>query len=147
MRPHGGNWIAWAAPAVSLALVGCAVPSDKTIGDAQRDYLAAKTECVTTYPRNLTAQADCRTHAANAFIRPYYRYGDLMTESQEIRRSLAMQADRHEISRGEYDREIARSEQRVAHEEERRNREAHSPTSYTATPLTPLVATLSRIFN
>jgi hypothetical protein len=144
---RGGNWLAWITPVVSLAFAGCAVPSDESIGQAQRDYLAAKAACVTTYPRSLTAQADCRTHAANEFIRPYYRYGDLMTESQEARRSLAVAADRREITRKEYDRQVARAEQRVAREEQQRNDQAHLESSYTATPLTSVVATISRIFN
>src|ERR1700722_19314322 len=144
---RGGNWLAWITPVVSLAFAGCAVPSDESIGQAQRDYLAAKAACVTAYPRSLTAQADCRTHAANEFIRPYYRYGDLMTESQEARRSLAVAADRHEITRKEYDRQVARAEQRGAREEQQRNDQAYLGSSYEATPFTPVVATISRIFN
>jgi hypothetical protein len=130
-----------------LTLAGCGSSPTAGIADAQHRYLEAKAACDTEYSASLVQQADCRTHAANWFIRPYYRYGDLMTFAQEKRRDLAMRVDQHELSRRSYDRQIAATEREVAREEDRRNRLAHTETSYQSTPFTPVLATFARIFN
>src|ERR1700679_149386 len=72
-------------PVVTLAVAGCAATPPGDVADAQQHYLAAKATCVSAYPRSLTQQAECRVHAANIYIRPYYRYGDLMTYVQARR--------------------------------------------------------------
>ncbi len=95
----------------------------------------------------MVQQADCRTRAANAYIRPYFRYGDLMTYAQQQRRVLAAQVDQHRISLGAYNRKIAQSERQVAKEEDRRNAQAHVTSSYESTPLTPVFSTFARLFN
>lgn len=130
-----------------LALAGCGAAPGTGIAEAQHRYLAAKAACDRDYPRSLSLQADCRTHAANTFVRPYYRYGDLMTFAQERRKALAVQLDQHEITRANYDRRIAEAEREVAREEERRNRAAHVPSSYENTPFTPVAATIARLFH
>jgi hypothetical protein len=131
---------------LTLALSGCAAPDEGDIAQAQHLYLAAKANCVAEYPRSLVAQSDCRTRAANAYIRPYYKYGDLMTHAQAEREFLAAKVDRHEMSRKAFDRAIARSEQETAREEDRRNAMTHSTSSYETTPVTPVVAAVSRLF-
>ena len=112
---------------------------------AKRMYLTAKNECVARYPSSLTLQSDCRSQAANAYVRPTYKYGDLMTRAQEQRRALAMRADRHEITRGEYNREVARSEAAISREEDRRNanerREARE-----GSPIDRMIGTVTRAF-
>lgn len=130
-----------------LALAGCGTPPEADLAQAQHRYLAAKAVCDEQFPRSLARQADCRTHAANAYIRPYYRYGDLMTFAQEQRRALAVQADEHKISQATYNRKIAQSEREVAKEEDRRNAQAHVTSSYESTPFTPVVSTFARLFN
>lgn len=131
-----------------LALLGCSVPSPEVrIAQAQHRYLAAKATCDEDYPRSMVQQADCRTHAANAYVRPYYRYGDLMTYAQQQRRALAVQVDQHRLSLGTYNRKIAQSEREVAKEEDRRNAQAHVTSSYESTPFTPVFATFARLFN
>ncbi len=138
--------IARALPVLAVVLVGCSAANEADIANAQQQYLAAKANCVAEYPRSLVQQSDCRSRAANAYIRPYYRYGDLMTRSQEQRRALAVKVDAHEMSRAAFDRAIARSEQEVAREEDRRNELAHTASSFESTPLTPAVATITRLF-
>ena len=131
-----------------LALAGCAAPAPQgDLAQAQHSYLAAKAVCDEEYPYSLVQLADCRTHAANEYIRPYYRYGDLMTYAQERRRSLAVLADQHKISVATYNRNVAQSEREVAKEEDRRNAQAHVASSYESTPLTPVSAGLARMFN
>ncbi len=76
-------------------------------------------------------------------VLPVWR-SDGLRQSSAI---LAPEADRHEISRASYDHRIALSERVVSREEDRRNRLAHTDSSYQSTPFTPVVATLSRIFN
>jgi hypothetical protein len=129
-----------------LVLVGCSVSSGDDIATAQHRYLAAKAECVSANPDSLAREADCRTRAANRVVRPYYRYGDLMDYAQATRRELAVEVDRHELSRAEYDRRIARSERDVAREEDRRNALAHVASSYRSTPFTPLFAAIGGMF-
>jgi choline dehydrogenase-like flavoprotein len=107
---------------LTFALCGCGGSREIDGAAAKRNYLAAKDRCVAEYPNSLVTQSDCRTRAANTYIRPFYKYGDLMTRAQEQRRELAAKADRHEISRKTYDREIALSEAAVAREEDRRNK-------------------------
>ena len=136
-----------AIPILTLVLVGCGAPPQADLAEAQRRYIAAKAECDREYPRSLALQADCRTHAAHVYIRPYYRYGDLMDYAQNQRKVLAVKVDRHEISRANYDRQIALSEREVSREEDRRNRVTHTASSYESTPFTPVVATISRLFN
>lgn len=136
-----------ALPVVTLALLGCSASPETGIAEAQHRYLTARAACDTEYPHSLEQRADCRTHAANAYVRPYYRYGDLMTFAQEERRALAVRVDRHEMTQADYDRQIARSEREVAREEDRRNRLAHTTSSYETTPFTPVLATMSRLFN
>jgi hypothetical protein len=136
-----------ALPFLGLAVVGCSVSPEADIADAQQRYLAAKAKCVTAYPKLLVLQSDCRTQAANTYIRPYYRYGDLMTRAQEQRRALAVKVDRHEMSRAAYDREIARSEREVAKEEDRRNTAMHVGSSYDDPPFTSVFGGLTRIFH
>ncbi|MGD0430939.1 MAG: hypothetical protein ABSA58_07590 [Acetobacteraceae bacterium] len=133
-------------PVMTLALAACSASPEADIADAQQHYLAAKARCIATYPRSLVLQSDCRTQAANTYVRPYYRYGDLMTWAQEQRRALAVKADRHEMSRAAYDREIARSEREVAREEERRNALNHTGSSYEDTPFASVFGKLTRIF-
>jgi hypothetical protein len=111
-----------------IALDGCGAP-DVDSATAKQHYLAAKDRCVADYPNSLVLQSDCRTRAANIYIRPFYKYGDLMTRAQEQRRALAVKADRHEITRKTYDRQIARSEAMIAREEERRDKTTTSTAS------------------
>lgn len=135
-----------ALPVMTVALAGCSASPQADLADAQHRYLAAKAECVAAYSRSLTQQAECRTHAANVYIRPYYRYGDLMTYVQDRRQELAIAADRHQISRTAYEHQVARAEAEVAREEDRRNRVAHTTTSYDSTPFTPVAAGFARLF-
>jgi len=111
---------------------------------AKRQYLAAKNACVTRYPDSLTAQSDCRARAADYYIRPTYKYGDLMTRAQEQRRDLAVEADRHEITRRAYDCGVARSEAAISREEDWRNANGGRETS--ARPFDPLVNGIANLF-
>jgi hypothetical protein len=65
---------------------------------------------------------------------------------QQKRKALAVEVDQHELSRKNYDRQIAEAERDISREEDRRNRIAHTESSYESTPLTPVVATISRLF-
>jgi hypothetical protein len=128
-----------------LLLWGCTEPSPTEKAAARRDYLTAKNACVARYPDSLTEQSDCRAHAADMYIRPIYRYGDLMTRAQEQRRVLAVQADRHEITRMEYNRGVARSEAEIAREEDHRNsRRARDDEEG---PLDPLIQSIADLFH
>jgi hypothetical protein len=135
-----------ALPVMTLALAGCAATPQGDVAEAQQHYLAAKAECVSAWPRNLTQQAECRAHAANIYIRPYYRYGDLMTYVQARRQALAAQVDRHEIGRATYEHQVARAEAEVAREEDRRNRIDHVVSSYDDTPVNNVAAGFARLF-
>jgi hypothetical protein len=116
-----------------LFLAGCSAAPGMSLAEAQ-------------HPGSLTQQADCRTQAADSYIRPYYRYGDLMTRAQQERRVLAVEADRHQISRATYNRDIAQSEKAISHAEDQRNQAAHTASSYVDAPDTSIGATLSRLF-
>jgi hypothetical protein len=107
--------------ALPLLVAGCMAPTENGGVEARRDYLAAKARCEARYRHSLVALSDCRTVAANRYIRPWYRYGDLMTWIQVRRRMLAEKVDRHEMSRATYNREIAKAERQVSREENRRN--------------------------
>jgi hypothetical protein len=107
---------------LTVALGGCGGSREIDSATAKRNYLAAKDSCIAEYPNSLVSQSDCRARAANAYIRPFYKYGDLMTRAQEQRRELAAKADRHEITRRTYDRQVAQSEAAIAREEDRRNK-------------------------
>jgi hypothetical protein len=130
-----------------LAVIGCTASPEVSIAEAQHRYLAAKTACDEDYPHSMVQQADCRTHAANAYVRPYYRYGDLMTYAQQQRRALAEKVDQNTMSLASYNRRLARSEREIAKEEDRRNALAHVTSSYESTPFTPVVSGFSRLFN
>jgi hypothetical protein len=124
---------------------GCAAPPPPMdAATAKRQYLAAKNACVARYPDSLTAQSDCRTRAADYYIRPTYKYGDLMTRAQEQRRELAVEADRHEITRRAYDRGVARSEAAISREEDRRN--ANGEPGNNGWPFEPLVDGIANLF-
>jgi hypothetical protein len=129
-----------------LALVGCSASPDGGIAQAQHRYLAAKAECDENYSKSMVQQADCRTRAANAYVRPYFRYGDLMTLAQQQRRALAVQVDQHKMSMANYNRKLAQSEREIAKEEDRRNALAHVTSSYESTPFTPVLSTFARLF-
>jgi hypothetical protein len=147
-RPSAAILLQNLVPALAvLALVGCTPPPDGGIAQAQHRYLAAKADCDENYPNSMVQQADCRTRAANEYVRPYYRYGDLMTYAQQQRRVLAAQVDQHRISLGTYNRKIAQSEREVAKEENRRNAQAHVTSSYQSTPVTSVSASFARLFN
>jgi hypothetical protein len=106
-----------------LTVAGCVSREDQIAGGKQ-NYLAARDACVTAYPSRLVSQSECRTRAADQYIRPWYKYPDLMTELQDRRRELAVKADAHQITRAEYDRQVARAERDSDREEARRNRAA-----------------------
>lgn len=129
-----------------LLVWGCAAPMPSPVDKAvaKRDYLAASRACIARYPRGLTEQSDCRADAANRYIRPIYKYGDLMTRAQEQRRALAVAADRHEISRARYNREVARSEAAISREEDRRNALGTSPDR--GAPFDPLAESIANLF-
>jgi len=129
-----------------LLLWGCAAPTPSPVdrAAAKREYMAASRSCIARYPDSLTEQSDCRAHAANIYIRPTYRYGDLMTRAQEQRRELAEAADRHEISRSQYNREVARSEAAISREEDRRN--AHGDRPDRGSPFDPLAESIANLF-
>jgi hypothetical protein len=129
-----------------LAMVGCSVSPEAGIAQAQHRYLVEKAACDENYPSSMVQQADCRTRAANAYVRPYFRYGDLMTYAQQQRRALAVQVDGHRLSMATYNRKIAQSEREVAKEEDRRNTLAHVTSSYETTPFTPVLSTFARLF-
>jgi hypothetical protein len=133
-------------PLLTLALIGCSVSPEVDIATAQQRYQAARSRCFAAYPRSLVLQADCRTQAANTYVRPYYRYGDLMNRAQDQRRALAVKVDAHQMSKAAYDRAIARSERDIAREEERRNNLAHTATSYDAPRSASMFGGLTRIF-
>lgn len=133
-----------------LALIGCSASTSSPevgIAQAQHRYLAAKVVCDENYTKSMVQQADCRTRAANAHVRPYFRYGDLMTLAQQQRRALALQVDQHRISMATYNRKLAQSEREIAKEEDRRNALAHVTSSYESTPFTPVAAGFARMFN
>jgi hypothetical protein len=92
--------------ALIATLGGCTAARQQDSVEAKQRYLEAKARCVSQFPNSLVSQSDCRAQAANIYIRPYYRYGDLMTRAQEQRGELAAKADRHEISRRFYDRQV-----------------------------------------
>jgi hypothetical protein len=83
--------------------------------------MEAKDDCVSRYADQLVAQSDCRTEAANEYIRPSYPYGDLITKAQVQRRALAERADAGQISREEYEHGVAASDAAISREEDRRN--------------------------
>ena len=112
---------------VPLLLANCAVVQEDGGRDGKRRYLEAKAACEARFPVAMVPQSDCRAQAANAYIRPWYRYGDLMTWVQTRRRALAVKLDRHRISKAEFDRQIARAERDVEQEETRRGRAAGQP--------------------
>ena len=116
--------IAFALALPVLILAGCTTPGEDPSVKARGRYLAAKAECEATYPDRFVAQSDCRTAAADQFIRPYYRYGDLMTRLQMTRRKLAADVDRHRLSPAAFARAVARAERESAREEQRRNEAA-----------------------
>src|ERR1019366_2577152 len=93
-------------PVVTIALAGCGYSGEADIAQGQELYRAAKATCLAEYPNSLVPQSECRARAADAYIRPYYRYGDLMTWAQERRRELAEQVDQHRMSQAAYDRAI-----------------------------------------
>jgi hypothetical protein len=130
----------WLLP---VLIWGCTPPPMDSAA-AKRQYLAAKNACVTRYPDSLTAQSDCRARAADYYIRPTYKYGDLMTRAQEQRRDLAVEADRHEITRRAYDCGVARSEAAISREEDWRNANGGRETS--ARPFDPLVNGIANLF-
>jgi hypothetical protein len=130
-----------------LTLVGCGGSPEAGIAAAQHRYLAAKAACDEKYTKSMVQQADCRTRAANAYVRPYFRYGDLMTLAQQQRRVLAVQVDQHRMNLATYNRKIAQSEREIAKEEDRRNALAHVTSSYESTPFTPVAASFARLFN
>lgn len=119
---------------VSVVLTSCGVPREERITEGKDQYLSAKAACVAAYPGSLTLQSDCRTRAANEYIRPWYRYGDLMTRLQETRRVLAVEADAHEITRAEFNRQVAKAEKSIAHEEAQRNEAARMISAHNAVP-------------
>ncbi|MSP03603.1 MAG: hypothetical protein EXR07_21575 [Acetobacteraceae bacterium] len=104
-----------------LLFAGCGVTREDTILHSRQNYLAAKASCQAAYPTALVAQSDCRTDAANRFIRPYYRYPDLMTWVQTKRRLLAARVDAGKMTKAAFDRQVAQAEREVAREETRRN--------------------------
>ncbi len=111
--------------AAPLLLAGCVVPPPlESSAIARQKYLAAKSDCEIVWPNSLVGQSDCRTAAADRYIRPYYRYGDLMTHLQMERRALAMRVDLKQISRAEFNRRMASAERDNAREEDRRNQES-----------------------
>jgi len=124
---------------LTLAVGGCGGSRDIDSASAKQNYLAAKDTCLAAYPTSLVAQSDCRTRGANRYIRPFYKYGDLMTRAQEQRRDLAAKADRHQISRKTYDRQIAQSEAAIAHEEDRRDKLASTTPSPDSGPFAHLL--------
>ncbi len=108
-----------------LLLAACGGPREEGSVEGKKRYLAEKAGCEARYPNAMVQMSDCRAAAANAFIRPWYRYGDLMSWAQTKRRELALKLDRRQISRAEFDRQVARAEREVEREENRRNDESH----------------------
>lgn len=108
--------------AVLPILAACGGPPVANKEAGRQRYLTAKADCVAHFRSSLVAQSDCRSRAADLYIRPFYKYGDLMDRAQSQRRALAALADRHEISRPSYEREVARSEAAISREEDRRGR-------------------------
>jgi hypothetical protein len=126
------------AACVLLGLAGCAGNPLLDSAEGKRLYLVAKNACIARYPREMAAQSDCRARAADSYIRPYYRYGDLMTRAQTQRRALAERADRREISTRDYERLVARSDAAISREEDQRNAKARE-----SVPLTGLSGPLA----
>ena len=129
-----------------LTLGACGVPPVLDKVEAEKRYLVAKQECIARYPHSLALQSDCRATAADVFIRPHYRYGDLMTYAQGQRGRWARMVDRHEMSRQDYDRRMAQSEAAVSREEDRRNAAARTAHAHHNEPFTRLVGAFNRLF-
>jgi hypothetical protein len=131
---------------LAVVLGGCAAYGPADIRASQQRYVAAKSECVSRYSGSLTQQADCRTEAANSWVRPWYKYPDLMSYVQERRRGLAIEADHHEITHAEYYRQVAQAESYVAREENRRNKAANSPGPHESSPFAQAFGSITRLF-
>ncbi len=119
MRKNLRGWLL--AP---LLLASCAGPVEDPSVVAKQRYLAAKSACEFRFPAAIVQQSDCRTDAANAYIRPFYRYGDLMTRLQVLRREWAVKVDHGKLSRAAFARLVAREERAVDREETQRNIDA-----------------------
>jgi hypothetical protein len=128
---------------LAFALGGCGGSREIDSAAAKRNYLTAKDSCIAEYPNSLVSQSDCRTRAANTYIRPFYKYGDLMTRAQEQRRELAAKADRHEITRRTYDRQVAQSDAAIAREEDRRNKLADTKSAPDQGPFANLFSAIA----
>jgi hypothetical protein len=107
--------------ALPLALSAC-VSHEEQVTTGKQRYLAAKAACVAAYRTSLVWQSDCRSNAANQYVRPWYRYPDLMNDLQGKRRVWAMQVDAGKMTRAQFDRLVARAERASDREEARRNR-------------------------
>jgi hypothetical protein len=142
LKAKGTSAVFWQIAVLTFALGGCSGSRDVDSLSAKRNYLAAKDNCLAEFPGSMVAQSDCRTRAANRYIRPFYKYGDLMTRAQEQRRELAAKADRHEISRKTYDRQVAQSEASIAREEDRRNKLPGSAPAPDSGPFANLLDTI-----
>jgi hypothetical protein len=114
-------------------LSACTLPPRFDSAEGKQRYLAARKDCAATFARSLTQQSDCMTRAADLYIRPFYRYPDLMTRAQTERHDLAVLADAHKISHKEYDRRMARSDAAISAEEDRRNTADAQPTTFART--------------
>jgi hypothetical protein len=147
-----------ALPMLALALWGCEEPPTRTVlihrpppgpsAAAKARYIEARDDCVSRYSDQLVEQSDCRTEAANEWIRPGYPYSDLMTRAQVQRRALAEQADAGQISREEFERGVAVSDAAISREEDRRNARRVVPVrrSGPGDPLTDWAQSIADLF-
>jgi lipopolysaccharide export system protein LptC len=97
--------------------------NQKAIQEDNAKYASAKNACATQYPNQHALKVDCFTESENHYWRPHYRYGDLLDLYQAQRKSIAVKADRGEVTLEDGAIQLAQLRSAWAEAELRRNNE------------------------
>jgi hypothetical protein len=110
-----------------IALAGCGIAAQQRLTQHREALKAAYIECATQAKAGgwtLVHKGECLTAADNTYLRPDFRYGDLLSVFQAQRQVLAGRVDRGELRLDEAVLQNAQNLAAVGAEEARRNNEA-----------------------
>ena len=74
-------------------------------------------QCKVQYPRSLAQQSDCVTAAEDTYMRPFYRYGDLLTLTQAQRKVIAAAIDNGQITVDDANLQLAKVRSALSQQE------------------------------
>jgi hypothetical protein len=107
-----------------IALTGCGLAQQAQMRESMQKLQPAIEQCRSQYPSSRAQQSDCVTVAEDTYMRPYYRYGDLLSLMQTQRKVLAVAIDDGQMSVDQGNLQLAKAKAELTQQQFERDNAA-----------------------